>query len=42
MTIQRTEQQQQALDAEQTTHPRIVDPRTNVSHFFCRQPGEER
>lgn len=34
MTIQLTEQQQQALDAERTVPARVLDPRTNAAYFL--------
>ena len=34
MTIELTEQQQQALDAQPGKPPRFIDPRTNTSYFL--------
>lgn len=34
MTIQLTEQQQQALDATETAPPQFVDPRTNAAYVL--------
>ena len=34
MTIQLTEQQQQALDAQSSEAPRVIDPRTNTAYIL--------
>jgi hypothetical protein len=36
MTIELTEQQQQALDSGHDVPPRVVDPRTNTTYFLLR------
>jgi hypothetical protein len=40
-TIQSTEQQQQAPDAEQTALPRVVDPRTNRRYVLVPEGDYE-
>ena len=34
MSIELTEQQQQALDAEAETPPRVIDPRSNAAYYL--------
>jgi hypothetical protein len=34
MSIELTEQQQQALDSQGEGPPRVIDPRTNVSYYL--------
>jgi hypothetical protein len=34
MSIELTEQQQQALDAQAETPPRVIDPRRNVAYYL--------
>jgi len=41
MSIQLTPQQQQALDSEKDTTPRVVDPRTNTSYILVRAADYE-
>jgi len=35
MSIELTEQQQRALDAQGDMPPRVIDPRTNASYFLA-------
>ena len=37
MSIQLTPQQQQALDIQETSLPRIIDPRTNTAYVLVRE-----
>ena len=37
MSIQLTPQQQQALDIQETSLPRVVDPRTNTAYVLVRE-----
>jgi hypothetical protein len=41
MAIQLTEQQQQALDAERNTLPRVIDPRTNTAYVLVPETDYE-
>jgi hypothetical protein len=41
MSIQLTPQQQQDLDSEKDTPPRVVDPRTNTSYVLVRTADYE-
>jgi hypothetical protein len=41
MSIQLTPQQQQALDNQENSPPRIVDPRTNTSYILVREVDYE-
>jgi hypothetical protein len=34
MSIELTEQQQQALDAQSEKPPRVIDPRSNLAYFL--------
>lgn len=37
MSIQLTPQQQQALDIQETSLPRVIDPRTNTAYVLIRE-----
>ena len=37
MSIQLTPQQQRALDIQETSRPRIIDPRTNTAYVLIRE-----
>ena len=37
MGIQLTPQQQQALDTQETSLPRVIDPRTNTAYVLVRE-----
>lgn len=37
MTIELTEQQQQALDSDGETPPRVIDPRTNATYVLISE-----
>ncbi len=37
MSIQLTPQQQRALDIQETSLPRIIDPRTNTAYVLIRE-----
>ena len=37
MRIQLTPQQQQALDIQETSLPRVIDPRTNTAYVLIRE-----
>ena len=37
MRIQLTPQQQQALDIQETSLPRVIDPRTNTAYVLVRE-----
>lgn len=41
MSIQLTPQQQQALDTQQDSPPRVIDPRTNTSYILVREVDYE-
>jgi len=41
MSIQLTPQQQQALDTQGDTPPRVIDPRTNTSYILVREVDYE-
>jgi hypothetical protein len=41
ISIRLTPQQQQALDLEKDTPPRVVDPRTNTSYILVRAADYE-
>jgi len=41
MSIELTEQQQQALDAQAETPPRVIDPRTNAAYYLIAAPDYE-
>jgi hypothetical protein len=38
MSIVLTEQQQQALDAQGETPPRVIDPRSNAAYYLVASP----
>ena len=37
MSIQLTPQQQQALDIQETSLPRVIDPRTNTAYVLVQE-----
>ena len=41
MSIQLTPQQQQALDTQEDSPPRFIDPRTNTSYILVREVDYE-
>ena len=41
MTIQLTPQQQEALDSQPGSPPRVIDPRTNTSYILLREVDYE-
>ena len=41
MSIQLTLQQQQALDTQEVSPPRVIDPRTNTSYILVREVDYE-
>ena len=41
MSIQLTPQQQQALDTQGDSPPRVIDPRTNTSYILVREADYE-
>jgi hypothetical protein len=41
MSIQLTPQQQQALDSQEDSPPRVVDPRTNTGYILVREADYE-
>ena len=41
MSIELTEQQQQSLDLEAQTPPRVIDPRTNAAYYLVAAPDYE-
>ncbi len=41
MSIQLTPQQQQALDSQEDSPPRVVDPRTNIGYILVREADYE-
>jgi hypothetical protein len=41
MSIQLTPQQQQALDTQEDSLPRVIDPRTNTSYILVREVDYE-
>jgi hypothetical protein len=41
MAIQLTVQQQQALDTERNTLPRVIDPRTNITYVLVPETDYE-
>jgi hypothetical protein len=41
MTIQLTPKQQQVLDSQEDSPPRVVDPRTNTSYILVREVDYE-
>jgi hypothetical protein len=41
MSIQLTPQQQQALDTQEDSPPRVIDPRTNTSYILVREVDYE-
>jgi len=41
MSIQLTPQQQQALDSQEGSPPRVVDPRTNTGYILVREADYE-
>ncbi len=41
MRIELTEQQQQALDAQTESPPRVIDPRSNAAYYLVAAPDYE-
>jgi len=41
MNIQRTPQQQQALDTQEDSPPRVIDPRTNTTYILIPEVDYE-
>lgn len=41
MSIELTQQQQQALDAQVETPPRVIDPRSNTAYYLIAAPDYE-
>lgn len=41
MSIELTEQQQQALEAQAEAPPRVIDPRSNVAYYLVPAPDYE-
>ena len=41
MSIELTEQQQQALDAQAEVPPRVIDPRSNAAYYLVAAPEYE-
>jgi hypothetical protein len=41
MSIQLTPQQRQALDTQEDSPPRVIDPRTNTSYILVREVDYE-
>ncbi len=39
MSIQLTPQQQQALDTQKDSPPRVIDPRTNTNYILVSRGG---